>query len=90
MLYWEAGRHCRWYDHAHRPEHDHREVQEDHRAFSIQVMDRVVQIDPARVEADAMRRAVEDLMLLLFHGEIGVRPGALSCCRRCCRVLWGF
>ena len=29
-----------------------------------------MQIDPARVETDAMRRAVEDLMLLLFHGEI--------------------
>ena len=71
MLYWEARQALQVvHDHAHRPEHDHREVQEDHRAFSIQVMDRVVQIDPARVETDAMRRAVEDLMLLLFHGEI--------------------
>ena len=58
------------YDHAHRPEHDNREVHEDHRAFAVQVMQRVALIDPTLENADAMKGAVEGLMLLLFREEI--------------------
>ena len=46
-LYWEARQALQAvHDHAHRPEHDDREVQEDHRAFAVQVMQRVALIDP--------------------------------------------
>ena len=58
------------HDHAHRPEHDNREVLEDHRAFAVQVMQRVVLIDPTLGDAVAMKGAVEGLMLLLFREEI--------------------
>ena len=58
------------YDHAHRPEHDNREVHEDHRAFAVQVMQRVALIDPTLENAAAMKGAVEGLMLLLFREEI--------------------
>ena len=74
------------HDHAHRPEHDEREVQEDHRAFAVQVMERVALMDPALGDSDARRRAVEDLMLLLFRAKIVSEawreerlPGVLPC-----------
>jgi len=74
------------HDHAHRPEHDDREVQEDHRAFAAQVMERVAQIDPALGHSAAMGCAVEDLMLLLFRAKIVSEawraerlPGVLPC-----------
>ena len=74
------------HDHAHRPEHNDREVQEDHRAFAAQVMERVALIDPAFGHSDAMGCAVEDLMLLLFREEIVSEtwraerlPGVLPC-----------
>ena len=77
------------HDHAHRPEHDEREVQEDHRAFAVQVMERVVLMDPALADADAIGRAVEDLMLLLFRAKIVSEawraerlPGVLPCFKR--------
>ena len=70
-LYWEARQALQVvHDHAHRPEHDDREVQEDHRAFAVEVMERVTQIDPALVDVDARRMATEDLMLLLFRAKI--------------------
>ena len=86
-LYWRARRSLQAvHDHAHRPEHDDRDVQEDHRAFAVQVMERVVLIDPALAAADAMGRAVEDLMLLLFRAKIVSEawraerlPGVLPC-----------
>ena len=47
-LYWQARQALQAvHDHAHRPEHDDREVQEDHRGFAVQVMERVVLPDPA-------------------------------------------
>ena len=74
------------HDHAHRPEHDDREVQEDHRAFAVQVMQRVALIDPVLSDAVARRRAIEDLMLLLFRARIVSEawraerlPGVLPC-----------
>ena len=74
------------HDHAHRPEHDEREVQEDHRAFAVQVMQRVVLLDPSLADADASGRAAEDLMLLLFRAKIVSEawrverlPGVLPC-----------
>ena len=74
------------HDHAHRPEHDEREVQEDHRAFAVEVMERVVLLDPSLADADASGRAVEDLMLLLFRAKIVSEawrverlPGVLPC-----------
>ena len=74
------------YDHAHRPEHDNREVHEDHRAFAVQVMQRVALIDPVLSDAVARRRAIEDLMLLLFRARIVSEawraerlPGVLPC-----------
>ncbi|QNJ01881.1 glycosyltransferase [Synechococcus sp. PROS-U-1] len=89
-LYWRARRALQAvHDHAHRPEHDEREVQEDHRAFAVQVMERVVLMDPALADADAMGRAVEDLMLLLFRAKIVSEawraerlPGVLPCFKR--------
>ena len=70
-LYWSARQALQTvHDHAHRPEHDEREVQEDHRAFAVQVMARVVLIDPGLGASEAKRRAVEDLMLLLFRAKI--------------------
>ena len=74
------------HDHAHRPEHDEREVQEDHRAFAVQVMERVVLLDPSLADADASGRAAQDLMLLLFRAKIVSEawrverlPGVLPC-----------
>ena len=89
-LYWRARRALQAvHDHAHRPEHDEREVQEDHRAFAVQLMERVVLMDPALADADAMGRAVEDLMLLLFRAKIVSEawraerlPGVLPCFKR--------
>ena len=86
-LYWEARQALQVvHDHAHRPEHDDREVQEDHRAFAVEVMERVTQIDPALVDVAARRRATEDLMLLLFRAKIVSEawraerlPGVLPC-----------
>ena len=70
-LYWSARQALQTvHDHAHRPEHDEREVQEDHRAFAVQVMARVALIDPGLGPSEAKRRAVEDLMLLLFRAKI--------------------
>ena len=45
-------------------------VQEDHRAFAVQVMERVALMDPALADVSARRRATEDLMLLLFRANI--------------------
>ena len=86
-LYWQARQALQAvHDHAHRPEHDDREVQEDHRGFAVQVMDRVVLIDPALADVAARRRAAEDLMLLLFRAKIVNEawraerlPGVLPC-----------
>ena len=86
-LYWQARQALQaGHDHAHRPEHDDREVQEDHRAFAVQVMKRVALIDPALADVAARRRATEDLMLLLFRAKIVNEawraerlPGVLPC-----------
>ena len=74
------------HDHAHRPEHDDRKVQEDHRGFADQVMERVALIDPALADVATMRWALEGLMLLLFREEIVSKawqaerlPGVLPC-----------
>ena len=70
-LYWSARQALQTvHDHAHRPEHDEREVQEDHRAFAVQVMARVALIDPGLGPTEAKQRAAEDLMLLLFRAKI--------------------
>ena len=70
-LYWQARQALQIvHDHAHLPEHDDREGQEDHRAFAVEVMDRVVRIAPSGVNSHSMRKSVEDLMLLMFHGQI--------------------
>ena len=86
-LYWQARQALQAvHDNAHRPEHDDREVQEDHRAFAKQVMERVALIDPAHAGAATMRWALEGLMLLLFREEIVSEawqaerlPGVLPC-----------
>ena len=86
-LYWQARQALQAvHDHAHRPEHDDREVQEDHRAFAVQVMERVALMDPALADVAARRRATEDLMLLLFRAKIVDEawraerlPGVLPC-----------
>ena len=74
-LYWRSRQALQSvHDHAHRPEHDDREVQEDHRAFAVQVMERAALLDPAVGDALVRRRAVEDLMLLLFRAKIVSEP----------------
>ena len=70
-LYWQARRALQIvHDHAHRPEHDDRETQEDHRAYAADVMDRVVTIASSGANSHSILMSVEDLILLLFHGQI--------------------
>ena len=70
-LYWQARRALQVvHDHAHRPEHNNRGAQEDHRAFAADVMDRVVAISSSGANSHLVRKSVEDLMLLLFHTQI--------------------
>ena len=86
-LYWQARQALQAvHDHAHRPEHDDREVQENHRGFAVQVMERVALIDPALADVATKQRALEGLMLLLFREEIVNEawqaerlPGVLPC-----------
>ena len=61
-------------------------MQEDHRAFAVQVKERVALMDPALADVAARRRATEDLMLLLFRAKIVNEawrtervPGGLPC-----------
>ena len=56
-LYWRARRALQAvHDHAHLPEHDGLEIHNDHRAFAVQVMGRVVLMDPPSLTR--MRRVV--------------------------------